>query len=109
SLHPLSILPSQTGVSKPVLPLAVFPHYAKVSGLEKAIRCAAFGTIWTGQEREYREVFELRVWPIDMPGASLYAQLSTVLYESVINLTLKELHNIGTEAVFPALHFDIVI
>src|SRR5260370_13998513 len=44
-----------------------------------------------------------------MPGASLYAQLSTEAYKSVINLTLKELHNIGTEIVFPVLHFDIVI
>lgn len=114
SLHPLQIrplnfTPSLTNPSKPVLLLAAFPPYAEVSELEKAIIYAAFGKIWPGQERDYEEVYELRKWQVDMPGASLHTQLSTDPYASVINLTLKEMQNSGTEEPLSSPHFDAVI
>ncbi len=108
-IHPLNFTPSLTNPSKPVLSLAAFFFHSEVSKFEEAIRCAAFGKIWPEQERDYQEVYELRKWPVDMLGANLHPQLSTDPYASVINLTLKEMQNIGTEEPLSSPHFDVVI
>ncbi len=107
SFHPLNIGSFQDMISIPTLPVAIFDYTPSV--LEEAVRTAAFGKIWPGQEKEYHRAYQIHRWPVYLSEASLRDQLLTDPYASVINLTLKELDKLASVSPFPSLHFDVVI
>lgn len=111
AFHPLNITSPQANISKPDLAMpGYFPSFSTpLSKLDDAIMVAAFGKIWPGQKEEYEEVYTLRGWDASYPNALLHRQTMIDPYTSVINLTLKDLHNLGTENTFPFLYFDVVI
>jgi hypothetical protein len=111
SFHPLNILSPQGDSSKQELAMVgYFPDYsAPRSQLDEAIIAAAFGKIWPGQKKDYEEAYTFKAWNTSYPDRFFYQQLLLDPYASVINLTLKDLHNIGTENIFPSLHFDVVV
>ncbi len=110
-LHPLNILSSQKDTSKPELSIAgFFPGFSPPrSELNNAITAAAFGRFWHRQKKDYEEAFIFKGWDTSSPDRFFYQQLLVDPYDSVVNLTLKDLHNIGTENSFPLLSFDVVV
>jgi len=111
ALHPLNIISAERNTSKPELAVPDFSHgnSTPLSNLADALKVAAFGKIWPGQQEEYEEVYTLNRRIASYPQLLLHHQMLIDPHASVINLTLKELHNLGTENAFPSLHFDVVI
>lgn len=111
ALHPLNIISSQGDISKPELAMPSFisGFSQPLSALDDAMTVAAFGRIWPGQQEEYEEIYTFKARNALYPDILLYYQTLIDPHASVINLTLKDLHNLGTEMAFPSLHFDIVI
>lgn len=112
TVHPLHIISPQSGSEKPELAMpASLPGFSPpLTSFEKAILVAAFGEIWHDQEKEYKEAYTLQAWDASNPEFMLRQQLYIHPTESVINLTLTELSNIGTEEVVPeAPYMSIVI
>ncbi len=111
AFHPLNITSPQGNISKPELAFpGFFPSFSTpLSKLDDAAVIAAFGKIWPGQKEEYEEAYTLRGWDASHPNILLHHQTMVDPYTSIINLTLKDLHNLGTENAFPSLHFDVVV
>lgn len=111
TFHPLNILSSQNDFSKPEIAIAEFPLNSSLprTHLDNAIIAAGFGRIWPDQKEAYEEAYTFNGWDSSDPGRFLLQQLLVDPYASVINLTSKDLHNIGTENSFPSLYFDIVV
>ena len=111
ALHPLNITSSERNTSKPELVLPDFSQSfsPSLSNLDDALKVAAFGKIWPGQEEDYEEVYILNRRIASYSQLLLHHQMSIDPHESVINLTLKDLHNLSTENIVPSLHFDVVI
>ncbi len=80
SLHSLQIVIPQTNTLMPVLGVAGFFAHTKVSELDNAIRFAAFGKIWPGQERDYQAAYHQRWWPMELSEASLRAQVEDLCW-----------------------------
>lgn len=111
ALHPLNIISSERNTSKPELAVPNFSdgYSTPLSNVADASKVAAFGKIWPGQQEEYEEVYTLNTRVASYPQLLFHQQMLIDPCASVINLTLKELHNLGTENAFPSLHFDVVI
>jgi hypothetical protein len=81
---------------------------AAPSDLVRAVITAAFGNVQSQDQATYPPRRDIPI--IDQQGETvLRAQMSTSPFDSIINLTLKELECLTTYSTFPSLAFDVII
>lgn len=107
------ILDSNSYIHQKLIPAPTLLHYiwsyvqAAPSDIVRAFITTAFGDILPRD----RAIYPLpRNVPIDgQEDAMIRGQMSKAPFNSVINLTLKELKCLATVSTFPSLTFDVVI
>ena len=108
-LHPLGIIAPAAAAIRPTLYRAVIDAHESPGELDQALLVAAFGKIWNDQLSDYSAAFELHAWPATDPTTVLRAQCDISPFSSVINLTLRQMRNLGSEPIRHVKHFDVVV
>jgi hypothetical protein len=103
------IIAPPAAATRPTLYRAVIDAHENPRQLDQALLVAAFGKIWTGQLSEYSAAFDLHAWPATDPFTVLQAQCDISPFSSVINLTLRQMLNLGSEPIRLVKHFDVIV